>query len=270
MPFSLEGHNKRRIAEDGVRELLPAVDILLCLPNDLLFSALPAEVPVVEAFKTADFEVAGTVLGVAEIMRCRNLFAADLSDLKSVLNRRKGKCAVGVGLAAESDGLNRCHLALERMLESPFMGTRKQLQEADIVFFILAGGDEMNLGEMKKTLESAEKFVGEKTRLIVGSKTDPGYNGTVQITAIAVKFDPGQEIPPAVQPAPVIQPALEPETTPRTTNYVKPEGLFEQAELPLQNISKGIFLNTTPVTHNGEDLDIPTYQRKMAVIDKGD
>ena len=54
-----------------------------------------------------------------------------------------------------------------------------------------------------------------------------------------------------------------------TVNTIESTKDFEQGELPLQNVSKGIFLNTTPVNHNGEDLDVPTYQRKMIIIDKG-
>ncbi len=264
-PFIFEGVQKAKLADVSINELLPTADVVICLPNDLLFSTLSADVPAVEAFEHASNEVAGTLLGIAEIMRCKNLFAADLPDFQSIISRRKGVCAVGVGIAAESDSLDRCHLALERMLASPFMGGIKHLENADAVLLILVGGDDLQLGEMKKTLESVEKFINPRAKIIVGSKTDPGYNGSVQLTAIAMKFDeqiPLPETPSLPRPHPVIvQPVSH--STPQQSELI-------QVDLPLQNISKGIFLNTTPVTYNGEDLDIPTHQRQAINIDTGE
>jgi cell division protein FtsZ len=266
-PFVFEGMQKSKFADACINELLPTADVVICLPNDLLFSTLPAAVPAVEAFERASNEVAGTLLGIAEMMRCKNLFAADLSDFQNIIKRRKGVCAVGVGIAAEGDALDRCHLAIERMLASPFMGGIKHLENADAVILILAGGDDLQLGEMKKTLESVEKFINPQAEIIVGSKTDLGYNGSIQLTAIAIKFDEQIPLPEVdtltrTKPHPV---------APKPVSHSTPQqGELIQLDLPLQNISKGIFLNTTPVTYNGEDLDIPTYQRQGINIDTGE
>ena len=95
------------------------------------------------------------------------------------------------------------------------------------------------------------------------------YGDQVQITAIAIKFD-GQSVK---QDAPqqmnfgaekIQEP---PEDKSKLVDLFGAE--FEQAELPLQNISRGIFLNTSPINYQGEDLDVPTFQRKGIVIDKG-
>lgn len=266
-PFIFEGVQKAKLADNSINELLPTADVVICLPNDLLFSTLPADIPAVEAFNRASAEVASTLLGIAEVMRCKNLFAADLPDFQTIIGRRKGVCAVGVGFSTESDGLDRCHLALERMISSPFMGGIKHLEKADAVLLIMVGGDDMQLGEMKKTLERVEKFINPQARLIVGSKTDPSYNGSVQLTVVAMKFDERTPDPTVDNQS----------STARHSSPAKPdrlpglrEGELIQLDLPLQNISKGIFLNTTPVTYNGEDLDIPTYQRQAINIDTGE
>lgn len=264
-PFAFEGLQKAKLSNDGINELLPMADAVICLPNDLLFSTLPADVSAIKAFEQASNEVAETLLGIAEIMRCKNLFSADLPDFKEILKQRKGVCAVGVGIAAENDGLDRCHLALERMLASPFMGGIKHLKNADAVLLIIAGGSDLQLGEMKKTLENIEKFINPQAKLIVGGKTDPGYDGTVQLTAIAMKFDD-----PLPQPETNNQPQRHPAVTPPASYPTPQQGELIQVDLPLQNISKGIFVNTTPVTHNGADLDIPTHQRKAINIDTGE
>ncbi|QSH40899.1 hypothetical protein P0136_10825 [Lentisphaerota bacterium ZTH] len=269
MPFSMEGHSKRRIAEDGIRELLPLADVLLCLPNDLLFSCLPGDTHVEEAFVKADLEVARTIRGIYEMMRQGNLLPTDFADLKDILSKKKSFCSIGVGTASASDGLNRCHLALERMLDSPLLGGTTKINEADAVIISLTGGSDLKIDETRKALDAFQKFAPENARTVIGANTDPMYNEDVQITAIAVNFDKSKTSESlgarndsfgleqsTIIPQKRIQPELD-------------SGDLEQGELPLQNLSRGIFLNSMPVNINGEDLDIPTFQRKMIIIDKG-
>ena len=268
LPFSFEGHSKLRIAEDGIKELLPTADVLMCLPNDLLFSALDANVPADEAFLQADIEMARTILAVTEIFRCRTLLSADFSSLRSVLHRRKSVCCFGIGTALAADGLNRCHIALERMLQSPLMGGIDQLKNANAVVLIMTGGKDMQLSEMKKALEVAESFIPPTARVIVGANTDESYADTIQVTAIAVRYDKADAPTPEPLPEKTFQRPIVPPAREGGDGFGG--DLFEQAELPLQNISKGIFVNSTPFIYNGEDLDIPTFQRKMIIIDKGE
>ena len=268
MPFSLEGHSKRRIAENGIKELLPVADVLLYLPNDLLFTSLSGDTPVDEAFAMADNELARTIIGVSEIISHKNLLAASLTDIKEALNQQKSFASIGVGVANSSDGLNRNHIALQRMLDSPLLGGIEKLKEADTVIVSLTGGKDLKIDETKKTLESFEKFVSSECNLIIGANTAENYKDQVQISAIAIKFDKTRVTPEATQHM-----NFGIEKSPVQEEKPKLDSLFgselEQAELPLQNISRGIFLNTSPISHQGEDLDVPTFQRKGIVIDKG-
>ena len=268
MPFSLEGRSKRRTAENGIKELLPVADVLLYLPNDLLFSRLSGDTSIDNAFEMADNELARTIIGVSEIVSHSNLLAASLSDIKEALNQQKSFASIGVGIADSTDGLNRNHIALQRMLDSPLLGGMEKIKEADTVIVALTGGKDLKIDETKKTLESFEKFVSPECNLIVGANTAENYGDQVQITAIAIKFDKhsvSQET--SQQTSFGIKKDPEPEEKPKLDSLFGSE--FEQAELPLQNISRGIFLNTSPIIHQGEDLDVPTFQRKGIIVDKG-
>lgn len=269
MPFSLEGHSKRRTAENGVKELLPVADVLLYLPNDLLFTSLPGDTAVDQAFAMADNELARTIIGVSEIISHSNLLAANLSDLKEALNKQKSFASIGVGVANSTDGLNRNHIALQRMLDSPLLGGIEKIKEADTVIVSLTGGNDLKIDETKKTLEAFEKFISPDCNLIVGANTSGSYGDQVQITTIAIKFD-GQSVKQDVPQQMNFGAEKIKEVQEDKSKLVDLFGAeFEQAELPLQNISRGIFLNTSPINHQGEDLDVPTFQRKGIVIDKG-
>lgn len=268
MPFAMEGHSKRRIAENGIKELLPVADILLYLPNDLLFTSLSGDTPIDKAFEMADKEVARTITGVSEIINHNNLLAASFADIKEALNKQKSFASIGVGIADSNDGLNRNHIALQRMLDSPLLGGIEKIKEADTVIVSLTGGKDLKINETKKTLEAFEKFVSPECNLIVGTNTDKNYGEQVQITTIAIKFDSQK-----VKKETPVNINFNAKESPMPEEKSKLDSLFgaelEQAELPLQNISRGIFLNTSPVNHQGEDLDVPTFQRKGIIIDKG-
>ena len=64
------------------------------------------------------------------------------------------------------------------------------------------------------------------------------------------------------------------ETEPKSSSALKPEAASskptlwtaDQQQLPLINISKGRFDKGEPTLHDGEDLDIPTYQRRNIIL----
>lgn len=259
VPFTMEGHNRRQTADKGISEILPSADALFCLPMDLLFSTLPAETPVAEAYAAANREMAGVVLGVAEILRNRSMLPADLSDFRAVLNQRKSICSIGIGTASTADGINRCHVALEKMLQAPMLGGVNSFKEADVIFSIITGGSDLSISEMKKTLEAAASFFNPKARVITGVAISDDCGNDVQLSAITVKYDKSETLPSLETVA----------VTESKKRKSKVHGEKEQPPLPLQDISKGIFVNAAPSIINGQDLDIPTCQRKMINIDIG-
>lgn len=263
-PFTLEGHSKRTVAQEGIEEILPAADALFCLPLDLLFSILPAETPVAEAYRLADIEMARTILGMAELLRSSEFLSADFADFRVALHKRKSVCSIGIGLAACADGLNRSHIALERMMQSALLGGVNSFRDADAVFAIISGGGDLGIGEMKKTLEAASQFFNPKAEIITGTSISPDYEDRIQVTAVTIKYDKNESPLPEAPPPPAASP-FEVQRKQRK----KSSSRKEQAELPLQNISKGIFEFATPSIVNGEDLDIPTCQRRLINIDTG-
>jgi len=267
MPFTFESHGRRKAAEDCIAELLPMVDLLLCLPNDLLFSTLASNTPVEEAFKKSCEELAGTVFGLAEMLRCRNLMSADFATFMSVLHEKKATCGLGIGRANADEGLNRCHLAIERMLASPFLGGVSKLENADTVVIGISGGPDLEIGEMKKALETASSLTCGNAELIVGANSSPLLAGRVQLTALAIKYDRLPEKPIAIR-----EPSdhwVSGERGLKQTATAAQEKL-EQGLLELQSYNKGIFSNVAPAKYKDEDLDIPTFQRRNVAIDKGD
>lgn len=266
LPFTLEGHSKRKTAEETVKnELLGLADAVLCLPNDLLFSILDSTTPLSEAFRLADREFSRTVLALTAVLRHGNLLAADFNNFVALLKRKKSYCSIGVGLVESTEVNGRIEAAMEQLLHSPLLGGADKLGEADAVVFSLLGGPELSIGETKAALELAGRYVKPGAELIIGASTGEEWSGMLQLTAVTIRFDAET----------VTVEAMRKETSrmPRRGRAAAgaADGASTQLELfpLLEPLSKGIMEKTMPVLWNGEDLDIPTFKRRNAAVDNG-
>lgn len=260
-PFSFESYARRRRAEQCLADLLSVTEALAPLPNDLLFSTLPPDTGVEDAFNTAATELASSILGLAELFRGRKLIGPDYAELSVTLRKGSHTCAFGTGVAAADESLDRCSLALERMLESPFLGGMDRLASCGALLVSIIGGD-LRLAEMKRTLENLTSLLPAGVQVSAGAAVHPGYGGSVRISSLAVYYDHPRGPEPEYAQDQLWDFS-------RRSASANPDA-FEQGLLNLQSYSKGIFANCPPVKYKDEDLDVPTFQRRGIVIDKGD
>ena len=255
LPFSMESNLKTMAAEKALNEnIFPAADAVVTLPNDLLFSMLPAETPFAESFALADSELARTILALTGLLTSGNLFNSNFSDLCSILNGRKNRCAIGVGVVKENIP-DRLNAAMTELLHSPLLGGADFLNEADAVIFTVLGGPELSLGEAKAAIETGKKFIADDARMITGAATSPTWRGMLQLSVLAIKFDEREKARSLLEnPSDDDDIELENDTT------------GKQLELNFVNMEKGIMEGTCQVSFNGEDLDIPTFKRKSVVF----
>lgn len=266
-PFAFESYTKRKNAENCINELLPVTEALITLPNDLLFSTLPPDSPAEDAFRKASIEMAGSVFGAAEILRSRKLIGSDFAEISSLLQKRRASCAIGIGRASADDGLDRCGIALEHMLESPFLGGAARLESSNAVILTITGGPDMKLDEMKRAIENASSILPNGTNLSVGATICPDYDSMIQISALAVRYD---QLPEATLSSAAPSGELWDKPAPPVSRGIQKEANgLEQIVFDLQSFSKGIFVNSQPVKYRDEDLDVPTFQRRGITIDKG-
>lgn len=263
-PFAFEGHSRHETSEEGIKLLLPDTDIVIPVPNDILFSSLKSDVPANQAFKLVDDSIAHAILGVAEVLRCGNMLATDFSDFREILANKKTVCRIGLGSAAATDGINRCNIAAERLLESPLLGGQSGLKTADAVIVTVIGGADLQIGEMKQSLENIRNLTGQETRIITGFNTDPAYNEKILITLIAITYEEKESNP--VQ-------ADKGQSQMWRPPIVKPDEDISlpllQPELAFQSPTRGYFAKTALNIVKGEDIDIPPFQRMGVTLDKG-
>ncbi len=265
LPFSMEGHSRRRIAEKVItEELIESAGAVIPLPNDLLFSTLEPETPLAEAFRLADSQTAHAALALTVLLNSGNLLAADFAALSALLRRRRSSCGIGVGTAKSGDP-ESLHALIEGVLDSPLLGGAGRLGEADAVVVAL-NGPGLTLGEAREIFETLGKYLPAGAETICGAGDVETWGKVLQLTVVTVKFADLAEPAPAEK-------GLE---TRRNPESVRPHAAPESDSMVQQTLpfadpgsGTGIMERTTPVIVNGENLDIPTFIRRRVAVDDG-
>ena len=269
LPFMLEGPRRRNLAEKVLVDLFDVADAVVTLPDDLLFSTLPGDVPLAAAFEMADRECAGTALALSSVLGAGNLLNADTASLTALLKRRKSVCSIGVGIVRADDGCPAGEIPerlVSGMLASPLLGGPQVLKAADAAVVSMMGGNDLSLGDVKNTLELVAKYLPADAEQLTAASSRPDWQGARQLCVLTIKYsEPTPELHPRASAS---RPRPEPQRRPAAGGGSSPRA-GEQLEFELDPISKGIMERTTPVIWNNEDLDEPTFKRRKLVIDDG-
>ncbi|PIP46372.1 MAG: cell division protein FtsZ, partial [Candidatus Colwellbacteria bacterium CG23_combo_of_CG06-09_8_20_14_all_42_19] len=97
-PFTFEGSQRMRIAEEGILRLKDKVDAMLVIPNDRIFSVIDNETPILKAFEKIDDILKSAVSGVAEVIASAGLVNVDFADVRAIMVD-SGTAVVGVGIS---------------------------------------------------------------------------------------------------------------------------------------------------------------------------
>ena len=256
-PFDFEGNSKRNVAESSLKTLRKNAEVVIAIQNDLLFTCLSADELANETFKQANQILADGVIGIAELVRCRGLLSIDFPSLKTVLSRKEAFCSFGVGQAIGDDKIKR---VIENLFHSPMLGGKDFVDKADVVIATLIGGEDMSMGEMQQCLSDLNDRLNSTTKTIIGANVVSEKGDQLQISMLAIQFPKNhtkirisgkQKYPKG---APIRRRGKR--------NFASTDSPY-QLTLPFSEESHalGIFSDCAPTIYQGQNLDIPTYQR---------
>ncbi len=265
LPFAFEGNWRCHQAEKDLEALRALTDAVLAIPNDLLFSALPADTPATRAFEIANTVLAQGLNGLACIPHADALLSVDFAAVCNLLKDRPGLCSLGVGRGA---GPERWHEVIRSFFDCPFVGGPDNLAKADAAVLTLIGGQGLSVGEMQSCLAAIQQRFPPTSRLLVGAFTDERFQDEIRLTGLICRFGAETRATGRNRPAHELAAKTAGAADPATPKRAK-SGREVQGELLLQEQALGIFANCPPTTVRGENLDIPTFQRRSIQLDPG-
>ena len=182
-PFSFEGQQRMRLAEQGIDGLKKEVDALIVIPNDRLLAVVEKDTTVKNAFALCDTILREAVEGIAEIITTPGIINVDFADIRSIMESA-GSALMGIGTAA---GEGRAAEAARMAINSPLLEI--SISGAKGVLFTVAGTDELGMLEIQEAAKIITESVDPNAKVIFGAIHDNKLKkGEVKVTVIATGF----------------------------------------------------------------------------------
>ncbi|MEE1049667.1 MAG: cell division protein FtsZ [Clostridia bacterium] len=181
-PFWFEGKVRQQNSNEGIKNLMGAVDTLIVIPNDKLLEVAENRTPLTESFRMADDILRQGVQGISDLISRPGLISLDFADIKTIM-KDTGFAHMGIGRAS---GETRAEEAAKKAIHSPLLETT--IEGAKGVILNVTGGADLGILEVKTAAELVEEAADADANIIIGAIVDESLGDEIQITVIATGF----------------------------------------------------------------------------------
>jgi len=254
-PFAFEGKRRMMQAEQGLTELIGAVDTVIVIPNERLMETVERGTSFFDAFRIADDILRQAVQGISDIITVPGIINRDFADVKAIM-QGQGYAVMGTAVAT---GSNRAVDAANRAISSPLLEDNS-IHGAHGILINISGSSSLTLHEVHEASSVIQKAAHENANIIFGAVQDDAIKDAVKITVIAAGF---REVKRSAQQRPAF--------LPKTWKAGREVPLAASAAAGMgpgesPNVVHQVQQNVHDVGPDvpADDLDVPTFLRRQA------
>jgi len=182
-PFSFEGLQRSRIAEEGLNNLRERVDTLITIPNDKLLNIIERKTSLVDSFSIVDDVLRQAVQGISDLIIKPGIVNVDFADVRAIM-QDAGSALMGIGKAS---GEERAIEAARFAINSPLL--ELSIDGARGVLFSVSGGDDLAMYEINEAAKVITDSIHPEAKVIFGAVQDDKLKkGELKVTVIATGF----------------------------------------------------------------------------------
>jgi cell division protein FtsZ len=187
-PFTFEGTQRARQAQEGIAKLREFVDTLIVIPNEKLLAIVERRTTILDAFREADNVLRQGVQGITDLITIPGLINLDFADVRTIMHDA-GTALMGIGTAG---GENRAAEAAKVAISSPLL--EESVEGAMGILLNITGGHDLGLFEVNEAAEIVQSAADSNSNIIFGAVIDDSMDDEVRVTVIATGFDHGHPI----------------------------------------------------------------------------
>lgn len=252
-PFTFEGAERGRIAEEGLEQLKNKVDTIIVVPNERLLQIIDKKTSLIDAFKTVDNILKQAVQGISDLITIPGIVNVDFNDVKTIM-KDAGSALMGIGVAS---GENRAVEAAKAAINSPML--ELSIDGAKGVLFNISGGADLGMIEINEAARIITSSIAPDAKVIFGAVIDDSMKkGELKITVIATGFGTDGRMASPTFKEKKIEKTLD-EILPSEKLYEKIEEKPE--EKPFEPKVKK-FDPKVDAIQSSDELDVPAFIRK--------
>ena len=183
-PFTFEGYERQRIAEDGITKVKNRVDTLITIPNERIFAMINKNTSLIKAFEAIDEVLKSSVIGITDLIAMPGIVNVDFADVKAIL-QNAGSAIIGIGV---SSGVERASNAANLVINSPLLDI--STNGAKRVLFSISGHRDLKMSEINEVARIISENVNHSAKIIFGAFNDRKLKkGNLKVTLVAADFN---------------------------------------------------------------------------------
>lgn len=182
-PFSFEGNRRWMNAEEWLKKIKEAVDTLIVIPNDKIFTVIDKKTTFKQAFTMIDKILYLGVQGISDLIIKPGDINIDFADVKAVMTD-SGNALLGIGYGAWE---KRAVEAARKAIENPLL--EENLDGAKSIIFAVSGGHDLTPAEVREAAAVVEEIINPDVNFFWGMTLDEGMDDEVKVTIIATGFE---------------------------------------------------------------------------------
>jgi cell division protein FtsZ len=253
-PFTFEGRQRSRQAEEGLVSLRQEVDTLIVIPNQRLLTVTDKMTSLIDAFRRADEVLFHATRGISDLITVPGLINLDFADVKSVMSAR-GNALMGTGYA---QGESSAEDAAKMAISSPLLED-VSISGAEAVLVNICGGENLGIHTVSEAVGIVNEAVGGDANVIFGAVIDPEMGDSVRITVIATGFGHAMMEETTHEHRPGRLQARKESPWERLVSTKPPE----EEPQPRVPAGSGLLKERWERAHGQESLDVPAFIRKQ-------
>jgi len=247
-PFEVEGTEKMKIAEQGIKKLREVVDTLIIIPNENLFKIIDRKTSVRQAFRYVDDILYQAVKCISDCITQTGLINTDFADVEATM-KGQGDAHLGIGIGS---GDNRAVDAANSAIDNPLLDDLN-IEGTTRLLINIAGPEEFPMTEVHEILNTIRARVSSDAKLKFGITFEPELGENVKVTVIATGFHNRDA---------VVAREKEPIKKVEADNLVFDFKRFDEIRGVREKHYNDNYLGIVKPREYHENLDIPTAVRK--------
>ena len=184
-PFEFEGVIRKKIAEQGLKDLENNTDSYLVIDNNKLSKIAKDNLTFLEAFKLVDDFVCKIIKEIIELLTTPSFINLDFADLKTIMEN-SGKAVIGIGIGK---GQNKIKNAVNTAILSALLEDYN-ISDANKIMLNMVVSEDVSYYEIQILVEKIKERLRykENTQVIFGARIDNDLENEIKLTLIATAF----------------------------------------------------------------------------------
>lgn len=174
-PFEVERQRQQK-AWRGLEAFRKRSDSVIVLDNNRLLEIVP-NLPIDQAFAVMDQLISEVIKGITETITRPSLINLDFADVKTII------CEGGTAMMLYSEGDDQePEKVVVDALNNPLLDV--DYTGATGALIHITGGPKLSLGTVNKVAQGVTYELDNTANIILGARTDEGYDGRLRLMAI--------------------------------------------------------------------------------------